>query len=176
MNKVIIADSSPIINLIKVSKLTLLKSLYGKVIIPQAVFDEINKPEYKVQAEKVKSASYIQIKSIREEDERIVERLMTKNTPKLHRGESEVLVLGKEINADLVIIDEQNGRKVAKLRYGFPTIGAVGIILRSFEKEYLDEDDVNKIISIWKVEDKRGLGKLLEREFEKLQNKKGYKP
>ena len=43
---IVIADSSPIINLFKVSRLTLLKSLYGKVIIPQGVFDEINKPEF----------------------------------------------------------------------------------------------------------------------------------
>lgn len=57
MDKVIIADSSPIINLLKISRLNLLQQLYGKVIIPQGVFGEIDKPEFKAQADKVKASS-----------------------------------------------------------------------------------------------------------------------
>ena len=53
MNKIVIVDSSPIINLIKVFGLNLLKRLYGKIIITEAGFDETNKPEFKTYVDKV---------------------------------------------------------------------------------------------------------------------------
>lgn len=157
---VIISDSSPVINLLKVNHLSLLQKMYGKVIIPKAVFDEINKPEFLSQAEIVKNASYIEIKKINEEDEEKVEWLMTENSPRLHRGESEVLILANELKADLLIIDEQNARAFASSQY--QVVGVVGIVKRSFERNFIDEDEAYQIAEIWKVKDKTGIGQLLE--------------
>ncbi len=38
---IIISDTSPIINLAAVGQLDLLRQLYGHIIIPQAIYDEI---------------------------------------------------------------------------------------------------------------------------------------
>jgi hypothetical protein len=49
MHKVI-SNTTPILSLLKIDKLILLKELYGKIIIPEAVFKEIEtgkeKPYY----------------------------------------------------------------------------------------------------------------------------------
>ena len=44
---IVISDTTPIISLIKIDKLFLLQKLFGKVIIPQAVYDElVSNPKY----------------------------------------------------------------------------------------------------------------------------------
>ncbi len=41
MLKIIVSDTSPISYLIKIDKLSLLEALYGEIIIPEAVYQEI---------------------------------------------------------------------------------------------------------------------------------------
>ena len=38
---IVVSNTSPVINLVAVNQLNLLQKLYGKVVIPQAVYDEI---------------------------------------------------------------------------------------------------------------------------------------
>ncbi|MCL2459832.1 MAG: hypothetical protein FWF19_00515 [Euryarchaeota archaeon] len=51
----------------------------------------------------------------------------------LHDGEVEVMSLGQELNADLLVIDDYVARKYAKY-LGFNTIGTVGILLLTKSK------------------------------------------
>lgn len=52
---IVISDTTPIISLIKIDKLFLLQKLFGKVIIPQAVYDElVSNPKYTKEAVIVK--------------------------------------------------------------------------------------------------------------------------
>ena len=46
------------------------------------------------------------------------------------RGEAEALALAEEVQADLVLIDEKEGRLLTA-RLGFALIGVVGILLRA---------------------------------------------
>ncbi len=46
----------------------------------------------------------------------------------LDKGEVEVLALSKELNADLVLIDEEKARKVVVLA-GFEVMGLMGVLL-----------------------------------------------
>ena len=50
----------------------------------------------------------------------------------LDDGEAEVIVLAKEINADLVILDEIMGRRYAK-RFEINLTGTIGILLKAKE-------------------------------------------
>ena len=48
----------------------------------------------------------------------------------MHDGEVEVIILGKEINADLLIIDDKNAKKHAKY-LGFNVTGTLGVLIKA---------------------------------------------
>lgn len=54
-------------------------------------------------------------------------------------GESECLLLAKELKASLLLIDEQKGRKMAK-KLGLRITGTVGVLARAAEKKLLPEE------------------------------------
>jgi predicted nucleic acid-binding protein len=57
MHKVI-SNTTPILSLLKINKLCLLKELYGKIIIPKAVFDEIEKGKRKTYYKDLKQVNW----------------------------------------------------------------------------------------------------------------------
>lgn len=49
---------------------------------------------------------------------------------KLHAGEVEVMILAREMNADLLIIDDKAAKKTAKY-LGFTVTGTLGVLLKA---------------------------------------------
>jgi predicted nucleic acid-binding protein len=49
---------------------------------------------------------------------------------KLDRGEAEAIVLAQEVNADLLLVDEQKARRVAA-EAGLVVAGVLGVLLRA---------------------------------------------
>ena len=57
---IVISDTTPIISLLKANHLELLEKLYGNVLIPEAVYQElISNPAYEKEAEIVKMAKFL---------------------------------------------------------------------------------------------------------------------
>ena len=56
----------------------------------------------------------------------------------LDPGEAEAIILAEEINADLLIIDEKAGRKIAN-QLGLPVIGLLGILIQLKRKSVIEE-------------------------------------
>jgi len=133
MAKIVIVNSTPIIALSSVGCLGLLKDLYGTVIIPHAVKYEIGvKGKSKAQNQLEISLDWIQIKEINN-----VAQKQTFRT-QLHDGEVEVIILGHELSADLLVIDDYNAREYAKY-LDFKVIGTVGILLLAKSKGLIHE-------------------------------------
>ena len=103
----IISNTTPILSLLKIGKLDLLKELYGKIAVPTAVFKEVEKGREKPYYQDLTLFDWIEIQEIRNPDSRAY-------FIDLDEGEAEVLILSKEQNADLVIMDEIMGRRIAK--------------------------------------------------------------
>ena len=133
MPKTVIINSTPIIALSSIDKLDLLKELYGTVIIPNAVKGEIDAKGGST-AKKHLEASSTWIYT------RHIENVAQKQTFKtnLHDGEVEVMILGQELNADLLVIDDYMAREYAKY-LEFSVVGTVGIILLAKSKELVSE-------------------------------------
>lgn len=67
---------------------------------------------------------------------------------KLHDGEVEVMILCKEQNADLAIIDDNAAKKTAKY-LGITVTGTLGVLIKAKQQGFINE--IRPIISELKV-------------------------
>ncbi|MGE5263649.1 MAG: DUF3368 domain-containing protein [Acidobacteriota bacterium] len=125
--RVVVLNTTPIIALALIGKLDLLQQLYGQVLIPPAVRDEIlsGGPKGSGVAELQKS-NWIRTTLLTDPSRADL-------ISDLDRGEAEVIALAKELNASLVIIDEHLGRQHAK-RLGLKLTGTIGVLLEAKRK------------------------------------------
>jgi hypothetical protein len=122
---IIVSDTSPITSLAGIGELELLHQLYGKVIIPQTVYDEMVGADQLVPgAMEIQTFSWIETQQVRDLNQVIA---LQSN---LDAGEAEAIVLALELNAELLIMDERLGRSVA-LQYGINLTGLLGILLEA---------------------------------------------
>ena len=97
----VVSDSTILIGL-KIGKLSLLRDLFSELSIPQEVFNEVvvNAPT-KPGERTIKTCPWIRTTPVN--DVMQVHLLMAS----LEKGEAEVLTLAKEMQADLVLLDEE---------------------------------------------------------------------
>lgn len=117
----VILNNTPLVALWSLGHLTLLRDLYGEVLMPQAVYDEFLATERSVRQTALDESPWIKITPLSNPRQALV-------YVGLDRGEAEVLALANERAARLVIIDERKGRRYAK-RLGLPLTGTVGVLL-----------------------------------------------
>ena len=134
----VIANTTPLIALANIDRLELLHELYGTIIVPQAVVDEIISEPAK---QRVRSATWIKVEAIQDPSQKDIFRA------RLHAGEVEVMILAREQNADLVIMDDNAAKKTAKF-LGLNVTGTLGILLKSKKEGYLEmvEPIMNELI------------------------------
>jgi uncharacterized protein len=121
----VVSNTSPIINLANVGALQLLNLLYGNLIIPRAVFQEIAViGAGEAGSQEVQTWPWIST--------HVVQNLVTVNSlrTQLDWGESEAIATAIEIQADLLLIDEKRGRLVAQ-QLGLTTSGILGVLLEA---------------------------------------------
>lgn len=110
-----------------------MQQLYGEVIIPEAVYLELNEPGFPVAgATEVKTFDWIQTRAI--SDRTLVKALSND----LDIGEAEAIALAVETQADQVLIDERQGRLVAarlNLRY----TGILGVLVEAKSQGLITE-------------------------------------
>jgi predicted nucleic acid-binding protein len=121
----VVVNSTPLIYLAAIGKFDLLHHLYGRVIIPQAVFFEVvTQGANRWGAAETAAANWIEQRAVSDTSK------VTALQRHLHGGESEVIVLADELRADLVLMDETADR--AELaRRGIPFIGTVGVLMQA---------------------------------------------
>jgi predicted nucleic acid-binding protein len=121
---IVVSDTSPIRALNHLGRLALLHDLFGEVIVPTAVVEELSLPGDIFPSISLRDFSFIRIESVKNPE--LVQRLMAT----LDRGESEALALAVELHASAVLIDESLGRKKA-MQMGFIPVGVLGILLQA---------------------------------------------
>ena len=134
----VIANTTPLIALANIDQLELLHKLYGMIIIPQAVMDEIVRDPAR---QRVHSSSWIKVEAIRDQSQKDIFRA------RLHAGEVEVMILAREQKADLVIMDDDAAKKTAKF-LGLNVTGTLGVLLKAKKEGYLEkiEPVMNELI------------------------------
>ena len=121
----VIVNSTPIILFSNINQLNLLKQIYGEIIIPQAVYDEVTAKADSACQNLKNNFDWIKIESIKNP----LQKKMYE--AKLHDGEVEVMILAQEEpKADLVILDDNSAKKTAKY-LGLTVTGSLGVLLKA---------------------------------------------
>jgi predicted nucleic acid-binding protein len=122
---IVVSNTSPITSLAAIGHFDLLRELFGQIHIAQGVWHELNQGGRRHPGSyEVENASWI--------DRHEVENwtLVTILRRDLDRGEAETLALAVELKADLVLLDEKEGRHAAS-RLGLYPLGVLGILLQA---------------------------------------------
>ncbi len=115
---IVVGDSSVLIALERIGAQTLLPHLYGEVHVPDAVWREV------FSGVQTTAPTWL----IRHSPPMRPEPLEW--TERLDAGEIEAILLARAIPADLLLIDETAGRKVAR-RLGLRVTGVIGVLLEA---------------------------------------------
>src|SRR5437588_9071549 len=103
---IVVVNSTPLIYLAAIGRFDLLRSHYGQIIIPMAVFDEVAiQGAGQWGAAETTAASWIDRRIVTDRSQ--VSALLGR----LDLGESEVIVLAQGVGADLAIVDETAARR-----------------------------------------------------------------
>ncbi len=120
---IVIADTSTICYLILIEEIEILAQLFGKIVIPNAVKNELIADDA---PDPVKD--WIRIPPLWLEEISLT-LMIDSSLSKLHPGEQEVIILAEEIAANLVILDEKSARKIAWQR-GLKIIGLYQLTMK----------------------------------------------
>ena len=136
---IVVSDSSPLVALSFIRQLDLLQQLYGQVLVPEAVWQELLAGQSHPGRDAVLNATWIERRSVQNR------QLVIALFQDLDLGESEAIALAVETNADLLIVDERLGRRSAQ-HFGLNIIGVIGVLIDAKHhgliaevKPYLDQ-------------------------------------
>jgi predicted nucleic acid-binding protein len=128
---IVISDTSPLNYLILIGEEELLPKLFGRVIIPNAVFDELQAadapPEVFRWANNI--PEWLEIKQ--------TDLTADTSLDILDPGEKEAILLAQELIADLLLVDDRQARQAA-LDRGINITGTVGILDRAAKAGLVD--------------------------------------
>lgn len=139
-----VSNSSPLIGLSRVGRLEVLPALYDPVWIPPAVQREVvsagqsraGSPEVAAAI----AAGWLQV--VEPSDAALLARLRIDLDP----GESEAIALALTTRPDVLVIDENKGRKIAA-DYGLVITGTVGLLTKAAREGIIDtlQADLNRL-------------------------------
>lgn len=129
----VVANTSPLRYLIATGHADLLAKLFGTVLIPPAVERELLDPHAppSVRQWMTERPTWLEIRRVQAEPD-------TELTEQLHAGEAEAVQLALELQAEVLIIDERQGRHMASAR-GISVIGALGMLRESFGRGFIQD-------------------------------------
>ena len=120
---IVVSDTSGLSVLITVGREDLLPKLFQKVYIPEAVRRELQSFHSKLPA-------WLECLAVSKGKE--------KTPGHLGKGEWEAILLAEQTRADLLLMDEKPGRRVAKGR-GLQVIGVLGVLVQAKKEGLIGE-------------------------------------
>lgn len=139
---IVVSDTTPLISLLKIGRIDLLENLFGQVLIPQAVFDELTADErFQREADQIRRKRFMRVRAVQNPESADI----LKRATGLDRGESEAIVLTDELHADLLLMDEAKGRAVS-FQMGFKIMGTIGVLMAAYEENELTAEEVRACV------------------------------
>ena len=124
-DELVVSDTSPLLNLALVERLTLLESQFSSITVPSQVWEELTEGDSGLDSVRaLRTDGFLTVVDVEESD------LFTEILHELDYGETAAICHAIEREADLVLLDEKDGRRVAR-RHGLAVTGVIGILLRA---------------------------------------------
>jgi uncharacterized protein len=124
MPEYVISNTSPLFYLHRLGQLDLLQKLYSRLLVPEAVVDELQAGRDQGEdVPEVTSYDWIEVRAVRMPD---VVTLISD----LGAGEAQVLALALEVPGSLVLLDDRLARAVARMR-NIRLMGPAGVLLKA---------------------------------------------
>ena len=146
----IVSNSSPLIWLSKIGKISLLEHLFGEVVIPEEVYKEVDErglneglSDALILKECV-NQGWIKVSKLDERNIDLCRRIM-EHAAEIHLGETQAILLAREINS-LILMDESCGRAFAET-WGLKVRGTVYLILKALREGLLNKDEAKEAVS-----------------------------
>lgn len=127
-NGLVIADAGPIFSLALINKLDILDSLFDNIKIPQAVWNEISIDDSKPFYNRIFPYFNNKVEQIKGFNEL---------TFIMDYGESESVILYKELNANYLLIDDKKARNIAE-NFNINCIGTLGLLSIAKDKGLIE--------------------------------------
>jgi predicted nucleic acid-binding protein len=126
---IVVADSTPLIALVNIGHIELLQRMFGAVIIPATVAKELTQPRRpKAVQEFVGSPPrWLSVRAATS-----IEAI-----PGIHEGECEAISLARELHADLLLIDDADGREAA-IQRGIATVRTLRLLTDAANRSMID--------------------------------------
>lgn len=130
---IVIANTTPLNYLILTGLVDVLPRLFMEVLIPEAVYVELQREETPEAVRQwIRSRpTWLQVKPVHLADTLSI---------KLHPGERDAILLAKQEGIKLVIIDESRGRRAAK-QERLQVVGTLGVLYEASKKGFCDLDE-----------------------------------
>ncbi len=128
---IVVADTSPVNYLILIQEVDILPKMYGRVVIPQSVREEL-----------VRASAPQAVRSLINQlpiwlEVRSLLAVPDSSLARLDAGERDAITIAAELHADRLIVDEREGRREAERR-GIPVIGTLGVLREAAVLKLLD--------------------------------------
>lgn len=130
---IVVADTAPLNYLIQIGCDGLLPKLYGRIVVPTSVMQELSHAAAPASVPRWLAHVPAWI------DVRLATAAPDAELADLDLGEREAIQLAEEQHADLLLIDERKGRRRAKQR-GLKTTGTLGVLLSAGELRLIDPE------------------------------------
>ena len=120
---IVVSDTSPLTALLTIGAAEILPQLFGEVVIPEAVKEELLRNHSTL-------PDWLRVAAVK--NPLAAQRLARV----VDLGEAEAIELAKELHADRLLIDERKGRRLATAE-GVPIIGLLGVVLLAKKKQLI---------------------------------------
>jgi predicted nucleic acid-binding protein len=131
-----VVNSTPLIALAVIDQVDLLNSLFDEVLIPETVYEEVVlKGENRPGVSEIRNANWLIVKAPQNQPSLPAELLG------LDPGERDVILLGQDVAADWLLIDEKLARRVAGVM-GFQVKGTLGVLVIAYRTGLISRAEV----------------------------------
>jgi hypothetical protein len=123
----VVSNTSPILNLAVIDRLSLIREQFTTVVIPKGVLKELRVGENLPGSKKILDALEAKWLQVEEIQDSAMLRILKRE---LDAGEAEAIALAAETSAQWILLDESEARRIAR-DLGLKVTGVLGILLRA---------------------------------------------